>query len=97
MCLLYFSGIIWTIIYYTIYVHQDKTISTLICLKFMALLFRENTKQCLSGFVVTMLGVLNLMVAKSGHITPYYNSVAVIGNYLVHQTYILDIHRPEDC
>lgn len=57
----------------------------------MALLFRENTKQCLSSFVVTMLGMLNLVVANMATQTP------TILCLVVHQTYILDIHRPENC
>lgn len=34
--------------------------------------------------------------SQHGHTNPY-NSVPVVGNHVVHQTYILDIHRPESC
>ncbi|XP_051026350.1 4-hydroxybenzoate polyprenyltransferase, mitochondrial [Acomys russatus] len=98
VCLpLYFSGVMWTLIYDTIYAHQDKKDDALIGLKSTALLFRENTKQWLSGFGVAMLGALSLAGANSGQTVPYYAAVAAVGAHLAHQIYTVDIHRPEDC
>ncbi|XP_061047010.1 4-hydroxybenzoate polyprenyltransferase, mitochondrial [Eubalaena glacialis] len=98
VCLpLYFSGIMWTLIYDTIYAHQDKRDDALIGLKSTALLFREDTKQWLSGFTVAMLGALSLVGVNIGQTVPYYTALAAVGAHLAHQIYTLDIHRPEDC
>ncbi|KAF6371552.1 coenzyme Q2, polyprenyltransferase [Rhinolophus ferrumequinum] len=98
VCLpLYFSGIMWTLIYDTIYAHQDKRDDALIGIKSTALLFRDKTKQWLSGFSVAMLGALSLVGVNSGQTAPYYTALAAVGAHLAHQIYSLDIHRPEDC
>ncbi|XP_003129405.2 4-hydroxybenzoate polyprenyltransferase, mitochondrial [Sus scrofa] len=98
VCLpLYFSGIMWTLIYDTIYAHQDKKDDALIGLKSTALRFREDTKQWLSGFSVAMLGALSLVGVNSDQTAPYYIALAAVGAHLAHQVYTLDIHRPEDC
>ncbi|KAI5278797.1 4-hydroxybenzoate polyprenyltransferase, mitochondrial [Manis pentadactyla] len=98
VCLpLYFSGIMWTLIYDTIYAHQDKRDDALIGLKSTALRFHENTKQWLSGFSVAMLGSLSLVGVNSDQTIPYYAALAAIAAHLTHQIYTLDIHRPEDC
>ncbi|XP_076782477.1 4-hydroxybenzoate polyprenyltransferase, mitochondrial [Arvicanthis niloticus] len=98
VCLpLYFSGVMWTLIYDTIYAHQDKKDDALIGLKSTALLFREDTKQWLSGFAVAMVGALSLAGANSGQTIPYYAAVAMVGAHLAHQIYTVDIHRAKDC
>ncbi|XP_055967118.1 4-hydroxybenzoate polyprenyltransferase, mitochondrial [Sorex fumeus] len=98
ICLpLYFSGIMWTLIYDTIYAHQDRRDDALIGLKSTALLFRDHTKLWLGGFSTAMLGALGLVGVNSGQTTPYYAALAAAGAHLAHQIYTLDIHRPEDC
>nr|KAF6430972.1 coenzyme Q2, polyprenyltransferase [Rousettus aegyptiacus] len=98
VCLpLYFSGIMWTLIYDTIYAHQDKKDDTLIGVKSTALQFGENTKPWLSGFSVAMLGALSLVGVNSSQTVPYYTALTAVGTHLAHQIYTLDIHRPEDC
>ncbi|XP_066241037.1 4-hydroxybenzoate polyprenyltransferase, mitochondrial [Saccopteryx leptura] len=98
VCLpLYFSGIMWTLMYDTIYAHQDKIEDVLIGVKSTALRFHENTKQWLSGFSVAMLGALGLVGVNTGQTAPYYTALAAVGAHLTHQIYTLDIHRPEDC
>ncbi|XP_007518544.1 4-hydroxybenzoate polyprenyltransferase, mitochondrial [Erinaceus europaeus] len=98
VCLpLYFSGIMWTLIYDTIYAHQDKRDDALIGLKSTALLFRENTKQWLTGFSVAMLGALTLVGENSHQTAPYYTALVAVGAHLAHQIYTLDINKPADC
>ncbi|XP_014444424.1 4-hydroxybenzoate polyprenyltransferase, mitochondrial [Tupaia chinensis] len=98
VCLpLYFSGVMWTLIYDTIYAHQDKRDDAVLGLKSTALRFRENTKQWLSGFSVAMLGALGLVGVNSGQTAPYYAALVTVGAHLAHQIYTLDIHRSEDC
>ncbi|XP_012502627.1 PREDICTED: 4-hydroxybenzoate polyprenyltransferase, mitochondrial [Propithecus coquereli] len=98
VCLpLYFSGVMWTLMYDTIYAHQDKRDDALIGLKSTALLLGDNTKQWLSGFGVAMLGALGLVGVNSSQAAPYYAALLAMGAHLAHQVYTLDIHRPEDC
>ncbi|KAM5271772.1 4-hydroxybenzoate polyprenyltransferase, mitochondrial [Ctenodactylus gundi] len=98
VCLpLYLSGVMWTLIYDTIYGHQDKRDDALIGLKSTALLFSENTKQWLGGFSVAMLGLLSLVGLNCEQTAPYYAALVAVGVHLAHQVYTLDIHRPEDC
>ena len=55
---LYLGGIAWTLVYDTIYAHQDKEDDALIGVKSTALLFGAATKPWLAGFaVLTMLGI----------------------------------------
>ncbi|XP_020014680.2 4-hydroxybenzoate polyprenyltransferase, mitochondrial [Castor canadensis] len=98
VCLpLYFSGVMWTLVYDTIYAHQDKKDDAVIGLKSTALLFREKTKQWLSGFSVAMLGALSLVGVNTGQTAPYYTALGAVGAHLAYQIYTVDIHRPDDC
>uniref|UniRef100_A0A8C7GQT9 Coenzyme Q2 4-hydroxybenzoate polyprenyltransferase n=1 Tax=Oncorhynchus kisutch TaxID=8019 RepID=A0A8C7GQT9_ONCKI len=68
VCLpLYFSGVVWTSIYDTIYAHQ-----VLVGVKSIALRFQEHTNIWLSGFMMAMM--LRLVVAgfNTEQTLPYY-------------------------
>ena len=54
---LYCSSICWTLVYDTIYAHQDKTDDVSAGIKSTALLFGKQTKAVLSAFSVGMLGL----------------------------------------
>lgn len=98
VCLpLYASGVMWTLIYDTIYAHQDKADDVLVGVKSTALRFKEQTKPWLSGFSVAMLTGLTLTGVNSDQTGPYYAAVALIGGHLIHQIYTLDINNAEDC
>ncbi|CAJ0919613.1 unnamed protein product [Ranitomeya imitator] len=86
VCLpLYASGVMWTLIYDTIYAHQDKADDLLVGVKSTALRFNEQTKPWLSGFSVAMLSGLTLTGLSCDQTLPYYAAVALIGGHLVHQ------------
>lgn len=98
VCLpLYVSGICWTIIYDTIYAHQDKAEDLLLGIKSTAIKFGEKTKYWLSGFGSTM--VLSLLMAgmQCDQTWPYYTSVVVVAGHLCRQMMTLDINSSEDC
>lgn len=61
---LYLSGIAWTVVYDTLYAHQDKKDDAKLGLKSTALTFGENTKPILSALSV---------VAWAGWMTAGYN------------------------
>ncbi|XP_068088822.1 4-hydroxybenzoate polyprenyltransferase, mitochondrial [Hyperolius riggenbachi] len=98
VCLpLYVSGVMWTLIYDTIYAHQDKKDDVIVGVKSTALRFNEQTKSWLSGFSVAMLAGLTLTGVSCDQTFPYYAAVALIGGHLAHQIYTLDINNAEDC
>ncbi|XP_046394395.1 4-hydroxybenzoate polyprenyltransferase, mitochondrial [Ischnura elegans] len=98
MCLpLYISGICWTIVYDTIYAHQDKADDILLGIKSTAIKFGENTKYWLSGFGTTMIAGLVTAGMQCNQTLPYYIAVAIVGSHLAKQLLTLDINNPADC
>ncbi|XP_012371718.1 arachidonate 12-lipoxygenase, epidermal-type-like [Octodon degus] len=86
VCLpLYFAGVMWTLIYDTIYAHQDKRDDALIGLRSTALLFQENTKWWLSGFSAAMLAALTLVGVSCAQTPPYYAALLTVTAHLAHQ------------
>lgn len=98
VCLpLYFSGVMWTLIYDTIYAHQDKEDDLKVGVKSTALRFGQHTKEWLSGFSVAMLSGLALAGANAYQTLPYYCTLSAVAVHLAHQIYNVDTNRPEDC
>ncbi|XP_047446864.1 4-hydroxybenzoate polyprenyltransferase, mitochondrial [Mugil cephalus] len=98
VCLpLYFSGVMWTLIYDTIYAHQDKEDDVKVGVKSTALKFQEQTKPWLSGFTVAMLSGLVVAGVNAEQTLPYYAVLTTVGVHLAHQIYTLDISKPENC
>ena len=82
---MYLSGICWTIVYDTIYAHQDKFDDIQIGVKSTALRFGENTKIWLSGFTAAMLSGLSLAGVATEQTVAYYAAVGVVGAHLLQQ------------
>ncbi|XP_074495229.1 4-hydroxybenzoate polyprenyltransferase, mitochondrial [Sebastes fasciatus] len=98
VCLpLYFAGVMWTLIYDTIYAHQDKEDDMKVGVKSTALRFQEQTKPWLSGFTVAMMSGLVVAGVNAGQTLPYYAVLSTVAIHLTHQIYTLDINKPEDC
>ncbi|XP_068577151.1 4-hydroxybenzoate polyprenyltransferase, mitochondrial [Cebidichthys violaceus] len=98
VCLpLYFSGVMWTLIYDTIYAHQDKEDDMKIGVKSTALRFHEQTKPWLSGFMVAMMSGLVVAGVNAEQTLPYYAVLSTVAVHLTYQIYTLDINKPEDC
>lgn len=86
ICLpLYVAGICWTVLYDTIYAHQDKVDDLLLGIKSTALKFGDNTKLYLSGFGASMIGSLLTSGVVSGQTWPYYVAVSVVAGHVVEQ------------
>uniref|UniRef100_A0A3P8T1L9 4-hydroxybenzoate polyprenyltransferase, mitochondrial n=1 Tax=Amphiprion percula TaxID=161767 RepID=A0A3P8T1L9_AMPPE len=98
ICLpLYLSGVMWTLMYDTIYAHQDKEDDIKVGVKSTALKFQEQTKPWLSGFSVAMMSGLVVAGISANQTLPYYAVLTTVGIHLTHQIYTLDINKPEDC
>uniref|UniRef100_A0A336MAF1 4-hydroxybenzoate polyprenyltransferase, mitochondrial n=1 Tax=Culicoides sonorensis TaxID=179676 RepID=A0A336MAF1_CULSO len=94
---LYCAGICWTIVYDTIYAHQDKVDDVIVGIKSTAIRFGENTKPWLSGFSAAMMANLSVVGLVCDQTWPYYVSLGIIGAHLIHQIHSVDIHNPGDC
>ncbi|KAL9693231.1 hypothetical protein quinque_012516 [Culex quinquefasciatus] len=94
---LYLAGVCWTIVYDTIYAHQDKVDDVLLGIKSTAIRFGDNTKLWLTGFSTAMLGGLVTSGIVCDQTWPYYSALGIISAHLAHQIYSLNIHNPTDC
>jgi 4-hydroxybenzoate polyprenyltransferase len=98
VCLpLYIAGISWTMIYDTIYAHQDKYDDVIIGIKSTAIKFGSQTPVCLGCFGTLMVSCLSYTGWLCGQTLPFYTSIAAIAAHLAHQVYTLDIDNREDC
>ena len=82
---LYASGVSWTIVYDTIYAHQDTKDDAALGLKSTALLMGENTPMILSGFAVTTVGGMMLAGYNCHLAWPFYVGAATAGGHLAWQ------------
>eukprot|EP00562_Extubocellulus_spinifer_P006690 CAMPEP_0178514226 /NCGR_PEP_ID=MMETSP0696-20121128/23906_1 /TAXON_ID=265572 /ORGANISM="Extubocellulus spinifer, Strain CCMP396" /LENGTH=437 /DNA_ID=CAMNT_0020144299 /DNA_START=15 /DNA_END=1328 /DNA_ORIENTATION=- len=92
---LYGSGIAWTLVYDTLYAHQDKVDDRKLGLKSTALHFADRTKPILNGF--SALAVANWMAAGYAleFTSPlYYCGCAAAYLHLVWQVQTADLDNP---
>jgi len=94
---LYCAGISWTMIYDTIYAHQDKYDDVILGVKSTAIKFGDQTPVCLSCFATTMLSCLAYCGSATGQTWPYYGALLGVGGHLAMQIKTLDINNREDC
>ncbi|XP_022099565.1 4-hydroxybenzoate polyprenyltransferase, mitochondrial-like [Acanthaster planci] len=94
---LYASCIAWTIVYDTIYGHQDKRDDLALGLGSTSILMGENTKYWLTGFGVAMVSGLVLVGAMAEQTAAYYLAVALTAGHIGNQVWTVDIHNPQDC
>ncbi len=57
---LYAHGVCWTLVYDTIYAHQDKDDDIVVGIKSTALLFGDNTTAYLAAFAAGSIGFLSM-------------------------------------
>lgn len=94
---LYVASLCWTLIYDTIYAHQDKVDDAVIGMKSTALKFGSRTKRYLCLFSTSMVGNLVVCGLVSGQCWPYYAAVVATGVHLANQVYTLKLDEPADC
>ncbi|KAL3688874.1 hypothetical protein R1sor_015183 [Riccia sorocarpa] len=94
---LYASGMSWTLVYDTIYAHQDKEDDKKIGVKSTALRFGDKTKTWLAGFSATCISGLTLAGANANLGWPFYAGVVASACHLAWQVYTVDTDNPADC
>lgn len=94
---LYAAGIAWTLIYDTIYAHQDKEDDLLIGVRSTALKFAGWTKPWLILFGLAMLALLAATVWLGGLGRIAWFAIAGVAIHLAWQILAVDIDDPADC
>ncbi|CAD5328837.1 unnamed protein product [Arabidopsis thaliana] len=94
---LYLSGVCWTLVYDTIYAHQDKEDDVKVGVKSTALRFGDNTKLWLTGFGTASIGFLALSGFSADLGWQYYASLAAASGQLGWQIGTADLSSGADC
>ncbi|XP_038220513.1 4-hydroxybenzoate polyprenyltransferase, mitochondrial [Zerene cesonia] len=94
---LYAAALAWTVLYDTIYAHQDKLDDSRIGVKSTALTFGERTKPALCGALLLSLAGFALAGHAAGLAAPYAAALAAYAAHAARQIYTLKPDNPEDC
>ncbi|KAI5479146.1 4-hydroxybenzoate hexaprenyltransferase [Pseudohyphozyma bogoriensis] len=95
---LYVGSVAWTIVYDTIYAHQDKSDDIHAGVKSTALLFGENTRPILTGFSASFISLLTLAGYLNHQSLPFYLiSVGGSAMHLLWQLRTADLETRESC
>lgn len=94
---LYISGVFWTLVYDTIYAHQDKEDDLKVGVKSTALRFGDSTKEWISGFGTACISSLALCGFNSDIGWPYYACLVAASGHLVWQIWTVDLSSRIDC
>jgi len=92
------ANVLWTIIYDTIYAHQDVADDEKAGVKGMALRFKNNTKLLATILSVGQIGFLVLCGVRAGFSGVYF--IGTVGGVTAAMTYYIydvDLKRPESC
>ncbi|XP_060808354.1 4-hydroxybenzoate polyprenyltransferase, mitochondrial [Amyelois transitella] len=98
VCLpLYGAALAWTVVYDTIYAHQDKLDDARIGMKSTALTFGARTKPVLAACLCGSGAALAAAGVSAGLAAPHYVAVAAYVAHVGRQIYTLDVDNPDDC
>lgn len=95
--LLYAAGIAWTLVYDTIYAHQDKEDDALIGIRSTALKFGAATRGWLVPFAIAMTLLLAAMIAAAGLGLFAWLALIGVAGHLAWQIATVDFDNPADC
>ncbi|KAG5531117.1 hypothetical protein RHGRI_025911 [Rhododendron griersonianum] len=94
---LYISGVFWTLVYDTIYAHQDKEDDMKVGVKSTALRFGDSTKEWVTGFGIACISSLALSGFHANIGWPFYASLAAASGQLAWQIFMVDLSCRADC
>ncbi|XP_017226808.1 4-hydroxybenzoate polyprenyltransferase, mitochondrial isoform X4 [Daucus carota subsp. sativus] len=94
---LYLSGVCWTLVYDTIYAHQDKEDDMKVGVKSTALRFGDTTKEWISGFKIACIGGLTLSGFNANIGWPYFIFLTAASGQLAWQIWTVDLSSRVDC
>ncbi|XVE66358.1 hypothetical protein DITRI_Ditri08aG0074100 [Diplodiscus trichospermus] len=93
----YFCGVFWTLVYDTIYAHQDKEDDVKVGVKSTALRFGDSTKEWTAGFGTACISSLALCGFNADIGWPYYAFLTVASGQLAWQIWTVNLTSRADC
>ncbi|TFK29344.1 para-hydroxybenzoate-polyprenyltransferase [Coprinopsis marcescibilis] len=98
VCLpLYAGGVCWTLVYDSIYAHQDKRDDIHVGIKSTALLFGEHTRSILAGLSASSMSLVSYAGYLNHHTEPFYAGVALASAQLGRLVYKTDFDDRASC
>ncbi|XP_038720756.1 4-hydroxybenzoate polyprenyltransferase, mitochondrial-like isoform X4 [Tripterygium wilfordii] len=94
---LYASGVFWTLVYDTIYAHQDKEDDLKVGVKSTALRFGDSTKLWITGFGMACIGCLGISGYNADNGWPFYLFLMGASGQLAWQIWTVNIYCRTDC
>ncbi|ESR50797.1 hypothetical protein CICLE_v10031746mg [Citrus x clementina] len=94
---MYISGVFWTLVYDTIYAHQDKEDDLKVGVKSTALRFGDSSKEWTTGFGIACISSLALSGYNADIGWPYYAFLAAASGHLGWQIWTVDLSSRADC
>eukprot|EP00884_Botryococcus_braunii_P016201 jgi/Botrbrau1/3264/Bobra.174_1s0035.1 len=94
---LYIGGVFWTLVYDTIYAHQDKVDDRSVGIKSTALHFGDQTKLWLAGFAGAHMACLAASGSAADLGWPFLVGLGLGGLQLAWQIRTVDLDSPRDC
>jgi 4-hydroxybenzoate polyprenyltransferase len=91
---LYAGGVAWTIVYDTLYAHQDKKDDAQIGVRSTALLFGDNTKPILNAFAVATIAGIGSAGYAAGLDWPFYAGLLGGAGHLAWQVNTANVDDP---
>lgn len=93
----YVGGILWTVIYDTIYAFQDREFDKKLNLNSTAIVMEDNPKLYLSGLCAASVGCFALGGLNAGFGAAYFGGLSMVSAHYAWQVKSLDIEDRETC
>jgi 4-hydroxybenzoate polyprenyltransferase len=94
---LYAAGICWTMVYDTIYAHQDKVDDQRVGVRSTALRFGDKTVQICTNFT-TAMGLALFMAGLSGGLGPTFYMASFLSTCMILRGLsLVDLNNPKSC
>ncbi|KAI0693812.1 4-hydroxybenzoate polyprenyl transferase [Cytidiella melzeri] len=94
---MYAGGVCWTLVYDTIYAHQDKTDDVKVGVRSTALLFESRTRNILTAFSMSTISFWTLAGYMNAQGLPYYLGVGLAGLTLARILRSVDFDSRSSC
>ena len=94
---LYGAGWCWTMVYDTIYAHQDKEDDMKVGIESSALQFGSRSKLALAGLTATKLALLTGAGMSADLSLPYFAGIAASTTHLGYHVLATDLNDPKQC
>jgi len=98
VCLpLYAGGFCWTLVYDSVYAHQDKADDVLVGIRSTALLFGERTRPILSGLSASTISLITYAGYLNCHGIPFYAGTGLAAFQLARVLVRTDFNDQKSC